>query len=120
MSHWQDKYFDRGRARRTRPESAPRPTVRSFAMSEWLKQIEADERMSALQSRALAVESREKFAQERHDAVGRLVARFGAEAVETLSRRVDPDFELPPDLRPPKTTTARARKAQRSLKHAND
>lgn len=105
--HWQDKYFDRDRARRV---SAPKPPVRSFAMSEWLKEIEATERRSEQQSRALASDSRERFAQERHDALRLLVERFGVEAVTTLSRRVDPNFELPQDLRPETTKSARARK----------
>ena len=106
---WQDKYFHRGQARRTRPVSAPKPTRRSAAMQAWIDEIEAAEQRSEAQSRAMVNEVREKYARERHDVLRQLVQRFGAEAVTTLSRRIDPTFTLPRDLCEPTQKPVRGR-----------
>jgi signal transduction histidine kinase len=78
---------------------APQPLTPSDAVLA--SREERARRDAAIKARARqeADELRERRAREQHDELAALVAQHGSEAVATITRRRDPSFVLPEDLR---------------------
>lgn len=91
-SSWRDRYFGRPTRRRL-PAS-----WRSAERCRWDSEQETATRRAETFAAEVRAHARAQLERERVDRWQILVARFGAEAVTTVMRRVDASFELPAEL----------------------
>jgi hypothetical protein len=94
MPDWQLPYFGL-RPRRT----APTRSVPSDALLESREQRARRDAADGAWSREMADAIRKQREEEKFDQLKAAVHKFGSEAVEHLTRRSDPEFRLPPELR---------------------
>jgi hypothetical protein len=102
-SDWRARYFGR-RPRVSDVERlglvrAPQPTASSDAMRAWREENAAADERARARDREVARQAHESRERLRAEEWEPLVREFGADVVERIQRREDPNFELPKSLK---------------------